>query len=495
MRRKANAIKPGIRIVSFLLALLLVFTITGCTSQKDSDTPSESEPVTTTTAPQQTSTTREPVSTTENIDEKMRYDKVSYEELVANLNENTKRFDPDLQAYVKDIVSIAYQNAGELCSVLQSVGVPEKEILLNEKVIKSLGKIDLLRIFSEMDDDYSEFWNQYQTSRYVKEENAIYMFVTSWNQTEQVQILLEELVHAGQDYVLDSDVDYSVTEILTEGEANLYAWAMGFGNINNDALDFMRFRKNDNDLFQLYGAGHQDHAAASKYYIYLLSLVGYNAMNYLKYNDVDMKVITDKISQLYGVDGEHFFNLMVDVIVDLATGIEDGRTDMMLEIEKTYNECLLQIVETLSSKEEIEAFLKLYRFINIQFGTRHLVRDQETDNYTDVTAQDASLSREKIESALFEKMEACGLLKTMVSGLPADQAMQKQIFDLIVDPPRPEEYGDNYYSIDISASKISYAPERRLLTIQNQNGSGCRISLKTGTVTGETFEIDFPTRK
>ena len=495
MNRKNSADKPGIRLIGFLLAVLLVFTMTGCSPQKDADTTTETEPTVTVTAPQEESTSAPPVSVTEDIDAKMHYDDVSYEELMANLNENVKRFDPDLQAYVKDIVSIAYQNAGELCSALQATGIPKKEILLNEKVVKSLGKIDRLLVVTEMEDDYSALREKYETSRYVQDENAIYVFITGWNRTEQVQILLEELVHAGQDYALDANIDFSATEILTEGEANLYAWAMGFGNINNDALDFMRFRKSEDDLFQLYGAGYHDHAAASKYYIYLLSLVGYNVMNYLKYNEADLKTVTDRITQLYGVDGERFLELMCLVIVDLATNIEDMRTDMMLEVEKIYNECLLQKVEKLSSKEEIEAFLKLYRFINIQFGTRHLVQDQETDTYTDETAKDASLSRENIDSALFEKVSACGLLEDMVSGLPDDQTTQKQIFDMIVDSPRPEDYGDNYYSIDISASRIRYAPADRSLTIENQNGSHCRISLNKGTVTGEPYVIDFSTQK
>ena len=492
MHRGINVNKPGKKIVSFLLAVLLVLTMTGCASRGDEDKPSGTEPVITTTVPQEEPSGDPPVSTTENIDKTLLYDDVSYEEMLKNLDKNTERFEPNLQAYLKEVVSIAYQNAGELCSVLGSIGAPAPEILLNEKVVKSLGKIDRLRIVKESDDDYGALRKKYETSRYLDEENAIYVFLTGWNYTEQVQVVLEELVHAGQDYILEADVEFSDLQILTEGEANLYAWALAFGNINNDSLAFMTFPDNEDDLFQLYGAAHHDHAAASKFYIYLLSLVGYDVMNNLKNNDVDMKTVTDRITQLYGIDGERFYELMKLVMVDLATDIMNGRTNLMLKVEKMYNDCLLQKVEKLSSREEIEAFLKLYRFINIQFGTRHSYHDPEEDTYTDVTAENRYLSRKNIEAALFEKVKACGLLEDMVSGLPDDQATQKQIFDMIVDSPRPKNDGENYYAIDISASKITYAPADRSLTIENQNGSDCCISLDTGEVTGAVYAIDLP---
>ena len=491
MNKSGNSNKLRKRIIGFMLAVFLVLTMTGCSFREEETDPLETDPVTTTTAPQEEPSSDPPVSTTENIEERITYDDVSHEQLMANLDENTKRFDPDLQAYVKEVVSIAYQNAGELAAVLHSLGAPDKEILLNEKVVKSLGKIDRLRVIKDSDEDYSALHQKFTTSQYVEKENAIYVFITGWNREEQVQVVLEELVHAGQDNILHADIGFSEAEILMEGEANLYAWAMGFGNINNDAIDFMYFKNNDDDIFQMYGAGHHDHAVASKYYIYLMSLVGYPVMNYLYHNDADMKVVADRISQLYGIDGDHFLKLMEDVMVDLASDLHDCRTDMMLEIEKTYNECLMQKVSQLSSKEEVEAFLNLYRFINIQFGTRHCYHDPEKDTYTDVTAEDSYLSRAGLEFALFEKAKTFGVLEDLVLGWPDEETTQKQIFDRIVDSPRPENYGDNYYSIDLSAGKITYSPADRSLTIQNQNGSGCRIWLDTGKVTGTVYEIDF----
>lgn len=494
MNRKGNAGKPGKQITGFILAVLLVLTMTGCAFRGEKKNPSETEPVTK-TAPQEDPSDNQPVSetesTTEDVEKLVTYDDVSYEQLIANLNENTKRFDPELQAYVKEIVSIAYQNAGELSDVLRSVGVPDREVLLNEKVVKSLGKIDRLRIIHQEDDDYYPLYQKYTASRYVEEENAIYVFIVDWNSWEQVQIVLEELIHAGQDAIGGKSLSYSFFEILTEGEANLYAWPMGFGNINNDSLDFMYFKDNDDDLFQMYGAGYHDHAVASKYYVYLLSLVGYKTMNALYYDGVDMKAVADKLTQLYKIDGEHFLSLMDDVMVDLASSIPDARTNMMLEVEKTYNKCLMQKVSKLSSKEEVEAFLNLYRFINLQFGTRHSYHDPEKDTYQDVTAEDSYLSRASLESVLFEKAKSFGILEDLVSGWPEEETTQKQIFEMLVDSPRPKEDRLNFYSVEISASKIAYSPKDRSLTIQNQNGSDCTIMLDTGEVTGMIYENAF----
>ena len=117
MNKSGNSNKLRKRIIGFMLAVFLVLTMTGCSFREEETDPLETDPVTTTTAPQEEPSSDPPVSTTENIEEIITYDDVSHEQLMANLDENTKRFDPDLQAYVKEVVSIAYQNAGELAAV------------------------------------------------------------------------------------------------------------------------------------------------------------------------------------------------------------------------------------------------------------------------------------------------------------------------------------------------------------------------------------------
>lgn len=486
-----------VRITSLGLAAIMVVVMGGCTVNRDNDkNPVNNETITTSNI----DLTKPNVSPDVKVDVKEEVEvktpevkNITYEELIESFDTSIEKFDDATQDYLGKIFSIAYSNADDLLSALSPANMPNKNVFFYEKIVKPLQKIDFFKIVSEEDEDYSDLRQKYTTSRYIKEENGIYMFITGWNQNEQVQIALEEIIHAGQDYLIESDsIDYAIFEILTEGEANLYAWALAFGNINNDSLDFFYFKDRGKDLFQMYGSGHNDHSIASKYYVYLLSLVGFESLDYLKENDVDMSSIASMLTSLYNIDGEKFLKDMADVMVDAACGIDNARTNIMLNVEKTYNDCLLKKISRLDSRKDVIKWIRLYRFINIQLGTRHLEKDSN-DNYHDITNKDEFLDRTKIEDILFEKATEFGILDDFVVGLPSDLPTQREIFEKgFVNSPRPEEYGDNFYSIDIFKSKITY--KQGNINIENMNGSNCVIPLdENKKVVGTPYEIDIPT--
>ena len=490
----------GARITSIGLATLMALTMAGCTlNKRNNENKVNNATVITTIANNYTKSNvviDEPEPTTvvqEVIVEEI--PNISYEKLMENFNNSIEKYDSNLQEYLNKIFSIAYNNADELLSALSPLGFPSKEAFLNEKLVKPLAKLDFFRVVKEEDDDFDELRSKYQTSRYVKDENGIYVFVADWNQLEQVQVVLEEIIHAGQDYLIDSDIDAAIFEILTEGEANLYAWILAFGNINNDSLDFFYHKNNNVDLYQMYGAGHHDHSIASKYYSYLLSLTDYNTLNSLKKNNVNMAVVANKISRDNGIDGEKFIKDMSDVMVDAATDIHDGRTDIMLRVEKTYNECMLKKVSNLTTKQQAIDYIRMYRFLNLQLGTRHSVHYEETNEYKDETDKDPNLSRVAIENKLFELSEQYGILNDFVVGVPEDKETRNVIFKTLVDSPRPEYDGYNFYSPDIFASKIEYDQSKKTLTIENQNGSGCVININTKKVDGKAYVYDIPEYK
>ncbi len=491
----------GARITSIGLATIMALTMSGCSlNRNNNENKANNATIVTTMANTEYTTPNiTPVETvTEPVQEETTtvvYEEVpdiTYDELMENFNKNIEKFDTNTQKYLTEVFTIAYDNSDEFLNVVSPLGFPSKEAFLNEKIVKSLGKIKFFRVITEVDDNYSELRSKYQTSRYIQEENGIYVFVTSWNQNEQVQVVLEELIHAGQDSIIDSDLDYSTFEILTEGEANLYAWPLAFGNINNDSLDFFYYKNNNVDLFQMYGCGHHDHSIASKYYSYLLSLTDYKTLNILKQNGADMTVVSDRLSKEYGIDGEKFLKDMIDVMVDAASDIHDARTKIMLRIEKTYNDCMLQKISRIDNKKQAMDYIRMYRYLNIQLGTRHSVYYEETDEYKDETDKDPNVGRVGIENKLFELSEKYGILDEYVTGMPKDKETRKTIFKTIVDSPRPKEDGYNFYSPDIFASKISYDQSKKSLTIENQNRSGCVIGINSKKVKGNPYEIDIP---
>ena len=495
--------KSKIKVTSLGLAAVMAVTMAGCTLSRDNDkNPVNNETITTTTmeveAPNITEDAIEEVETTEEVKEtapsvvKEVVQDITYDELLEKFDASIEKFDAPTKDYLKQVFEIAYSNADDLLNTLSPLGLPNKNAFFLQKIVKPLQKIDFFKVITEENDDYSDLYQKYTTSRYVKEENGIYMFVAGWNENEQVQVALEEIIHAGQDYLIDANIDYATFEILTEGEANLYAWALAFGNINNDSLDFFYFKNSKKDLFQLYGSGYHDHSIASKYFIYLMSLVGYDAIDDLKYNNVDLSDIETKLSTTYNINGPKLLSDMADVMVDAACKINDARTDMMLNIEKTYNECLTKKVSKLDSKKDVMDYIRLYRFMNIQLGTRHLVKHDD-GVYEDVTNKDEYLNRTHIEDLLFEKATEFGILKDYVVGLPEDVNIQRTIFDKgFVNSPRPDDYGDNFYSIDIFTSKITY--KGNSLNVENMNGSSCVIPLEGNKkVVGSTYDINIPT--
>ena len=355
--------RSKIKITSLGLAAVMAVTMAGCTVSRDNDkNPVNNETITSTTLEVTSPNVTSPSEVTEAAEvkipetPKVEVANITYEELMNEFYASIEKFDDATQDYLKSIFSIAYSNADDLIDTLSPLGIPNKNVFFQEKIVKSLEKIDFFKVVLEETDEYEELREKYETSRYVMEENGIYMFVTGWNQSEQIQVALEEIIHAGQDNLIKANIDFATFEILTEGEANLYSWALAFGNINNDSLDFFRYKDNDKDLFQMYGSGHNDHSIASKYYIYLMSLVGYDVMNEMR-NKYNPSLLITKLSSSYQLDGEKLLNDMADVMVDAACGIEDGRTDMMLNVEKTFNKCLEKEVSKLDNKKDVKDFI------------------------------------------------------------------------------------------------------------------------------------------
>lgn len=383
----------------------------------------------------------------------------SLDSILKELEKNTAKFSPDVRSYLKDLIKNAYNNYDNLADVLCKSSLPDKCTFLEEKIIDPLKRVDSIDIISSDNPNFYELKSEYETSRWIEEKKKIIVFCDGFNVDEYPQILMEEIIHSGQEKLNTAKLGYSEYCIFAEGEANAYAWPLTFGKINNSGIDIFYDDESMNNANYGYGTGYFYCALATKYYMYLLTLTDYDTVNKFK-KTLDSDVITDELSKLYGINGAEFYTKMKEVIVDSVSSIYDKRTPQMVYCEKVYNTCMSKKISNIDNAKEAKEVLNLYRYMNIQYGYEYSFYDEKNDTYVDKTNEKTGNLR-TIDN-LYNKCKKYG-----VFSVSDNSAKDKKAFYAFVSPERNSD--ENIYFISCSNADIKLSGNN--LTVINNLGT------------------------
>lgn len=463
----------GVRITSLFLAAVTVAVTAGCSLNKRKS----EEFVSTTSFVTTSSNTEENIEIEESsvLDSNKfttienRKDDPIYNSLVDSLEKNMKQFDKSTQEDLRELLDVMYSNVDYVNEILPLVGFPDATTLIKEKFIEPLGKVKFIDVKTPDDDDYYDELMKYGSSCYDEKEKGIHIFCEDTDQFKQ--ILAEEVFHSGQTWQ-ENCSDYSLYCLLGEGEANLLSWTLVYGCISNIPASFFYDDENEFLTNVGYGLGNGAHSLTTKYYMYLSTLLGNEVIEEYK-KTLDNSILTDKLTETYGIDGEKFFNDIIDVIADGVNYIQHGREEQFVNCEKVFLSCMEQKVKKSNTKEDVAKILEIYRYTNIQFGYEYLVYDED-GNCKNKTAE--KLNKQEIEDELFYKCQKFKILGNITN----HKEKERDIFDAIINPPKNRE--ENVYPMSILSSKISYDSKNDVLTVYGNNGSSYKHSLKNNEV-------------
>ncbi len=474
----------GIRIVGAVMALITAISFAGCSAKKNDSKIDGSKDLTTDSYSDKTTGDNEKndITVTESDGNKPTASEAvnskdgklssgnagnannagavkSLDSILKELENNTAKFSPDVRSYLKDLVKNAYNNYDNLADVLCKSSLPDKCTFLEEKIINPLKRVNSIEIISSDNPDFYELKREYETSRWLEDEKKIIVFCDGYNENNYPQILMEEIIHSGQEKLNTAKLGYSEYCIFAEGEANSFAWPLTFGKINNSGIEIFYDDESMNNTNYGYGTAYFTHALATKYYMYLLTLTDYDTVNKFK-KTLDSDVITDKISKLYGIDGAEFYNEMKDVIADAVSDIYDKRTPQMVYCEKVYNTCMNKKISNIGNAKEAKEVLNLYRYMNIQYGYEYSFYDEKNDIYVDKTNE--KTGNLKTIDNLYNKCKKYGAF-----GVSDNSTKDKKAFHAFVSPERNSD--ENIYFISCSNAAVKLEGDN--LTVSNNLGT------------------------
>ena len=466
----------SIKIICVIMSLVITISFAGCSAKKNGgkdlttassgDATADNEKDGTTASDGNITSTAEDKTETDGKDEKVSSDNTSkasgiktLDGLLKELDKNTAKFSPDVRSYLRDLVKNAYNNYDNLADVLSENGLPDKCTFLLDKIINPLKRVDTIDIISNNDPDFYDLKSEYETSRWMEDKKKIIVFCDSYNEDHYPQILMEEIIHSGQGRLNKASLGYSEYCIFGEGEANSFSWPLTYGKIDSSGIEMFYDDESMNNSHYGYGTGYFTHALASKYYMYLLALTDYDTVNEFK-NTLNSKVIADKISKLYGIDGAAFYGNMLEVMADSASSIYDKRTSQMVYCEKMFDTCMNKKINNISNAKEARDMLKLYRYMNIQYGYTYIAYDERNDIYADKTEEKVEISK-TIEN-LYNKCKKYG-----VFSVSDDSKKNKKAFYAFVFPNRNED--EKIYFISCSNATVKLSGD--YLTVSNNLGT------------------------
>lgn len=454
----------GIRITSLFLSVVTVVTMGGCVIKKDQSKENIGiVPLTSVSMSNEENNYKSQINNqNENNDKYIEVNDPTYDELLELLNENTKHLDSNIQKDLEEMLEIAYSNKDSIDQVLPLFGFSTTANILKDKIVEPLKEISFIDVTHSDDEDYYDKISKYGTSCYDEEENGIHIFCDEFNENNLLQILLEEIIHSGQHY--DSkkqDLGLSYYYLFGEGEANLLSWMLTYGAINNSPAVFFY---DDEDYCKTnvgYGLGNSTYSLCTKYYMYLNTLVGNDAIEEYK-KDFNDDFLINKLDNL-GIDGEKFFTSMREVIISNAYNTDKEYTKTFVDIEKQFLGLMEKKVNNANTKEEVENLLETYRYLNIQFGYEFI---DYTNDGKAIDKTKTKLDKTNIKHSLFEKCKEHEVLSDLWV-LPQDK--QEDIFNLIIDPARDRE--NPVYCLGILNSRISYDLKTDTISVFNENCS------------------------
>ena len=389
----------------------------------------------------------------------------NYDELLATLKTNASQFDTDTQQELEELFNIIYTNYDNVSDLLKFNGFPSKDDLIMEKFIEPLKNIKFIKTIKQGDENFLDNLDRIGgASCYKKEENGIYLvYWGSESEAERHRVLFEEIIHSTQKELTESDtMDGCDYYIFGEGEANAISGLLVEDKINNTNSFLFYDENNKNHEYCNHGIGGYHYTLASKYYMYLVTLVGYDTVNSFKEN-TDSKIISDKLTNLYGIDGIEYYDNMKKVIADAFSDITDKRTDMFVENEQIYYRCLDKRLSYINTEEETKDFFDLYRYMINQYGSEYNEYD-ENGNYIDKTS--TKFDRSAIEEKLFNKMVSFKIF----DNLSESKNNQKAIFYALLYPKR--KYDESCYPSSLKKCNVSYDGENVII----EYGKDCFVT-------------------
>ena len=455
----------GVKITSVVVSAIIAITSISYTLNKKESNDITTTIITSTGANQIDDKYNNNISIEDILETK--FETYSYEELVDKLQCSSKKFDRQTQKYLENLVQIVYKNGTNLDGILNQIFNFEVSNFIMENIIKPLDEIKNIEIVSY--DDYDRLSELDYRTYYDSEKDKI--VICNESEIFNYQRLLEELMHVNQTDILSTsedgkEFDYADYCIFGEGEANVISWPLAYGTICNDSVCVMYSDENYSDESIIFGTGYS-YSAATKYYMYLTTLLGKDIMNEAK-SSHDVSVITNALKEMYGISSGDFYDKMKDVVVDLMNNIDNKRTHMLAPIENIYFKCLEQKLERIDNQKELIEFFNMYRYINIQYGFIY----NEFDENSNIIDKTDVVIDQSIENKLFEKLEEYSVL----SSLSSDVETRKKIFDSVINPVKYD--GNNIYPVSLESVSILYDEELHSVLL-SYNGDTIVTSVDT----------------
>ncbi len=473
------------RISCLLLVFILVFSLC-IIKRREPPRPAAATPASSVSATSESTTTES--TTTEapkpkeeiivRYDEYSGFKKVTYNEMIRNLDKNLSKFDSGISRYIKELVILAYKNYSQLYEVFNLTGIPDGAALINERIVKPLSTVDHISLYYEGDEGYDKFYKEYGTCVFTEEypngkpERNIYYLINGMNIDQIKQIVLEEIIHAGQSNVYEHASSYYMTNLRSEGQANAYSCSLPTGLIDNQYLDCFYMDENMNEYIIGYGLGFQKHSFLSKYNVQLLALFGFKGLEKIT---LDEEAIAEKINEMYGADGEKYMKRITSIIDSFDNNklFAPNAISDEIEITNTFLNCLKQKAELINNKEDAADFINMYRYLKVQYGDLYLVYHPETDDYSYKT--DSLMKYKEIEDLLFEKNKEYGVYPQINSYENA-----RDIFGALFTGTYSDE--ECILPISIKDAGINYNPEKGTLKITKKDVASYQVNIKTNEI-------------
>lgn len=458
-KNKNEAIKWSTRITSLFLSTITAVTISGCKLNKNNN---KNSVTTTTTSIETVNTSTEETLTNSveptNIEDKNLTKKhdAEYKKLENELNDAIKKYPTEVKKELKELFDMVYTNYDNVYNLLKFTKMPEKKELINKLLISPL-KNNIKTI---------KFTNTEVNSYFDYEKKEI--CVAKENGKIRKNILFEEIIHSTQMNEINK-LETTTSEycILGEGEANAWSYMLTSPTIENESdLLFYPEKGNEDKMYTFFGTGNSFYTIATRYYMQLLTLLGYDTLEEFK-NNPDSSKIIESLTTKYGIDGKSYYDNMQEVTYSAMNHEDSENIDLLVGNEEIYFTCLEKKLLSLNSNDEIMQFFDYSRYYNSQYAGLY----QEYKNRRYVSQKYSNIKEEYLNN-LFLKIEDVGAL----TKLSENQNERFNIFYTIMNP-EVDIHNDGKQPISLATSTISY--DGNNITISNPESSTVIINTKT----------------
>lgn len=443
-KNKNEVIKWSTRITSLFLSTVTAVTMAGCKLNKNKN---NNENTITTTSISMESENTSPISESlPDIDtveitkleaEQRRkiQDEKEYKKLKPELDNAIKKYPSEVQKELKELFDTVYTNYDDIYNLLKFSKIPKKEELINNLLINPLkNNIKTIKFTNTGSSSYFD---------YDKKEICI----AKENEKVRKNVLFEEIIHSTQMNVINK-LDSTTAEYCNwgEGEANAWAYMLTYPTIENESdVLFYPEKGNEDKMYTFFGTGNSFYTLATRYYMQLLTLVGYDAVEEFKKNPDSSKIV-EILSSKYGIDGKTYYDNMQKV-TESAMNYEDSKNiDLLVRNEEIYFECLEKELSCANSNDEVLELFNYSRYYNSQYAGLYQI--YKGGRYV---SEKYLSAKENYLKNLFLKVEDTGAL----NGLASDSDERFKIFYAIMNP-EVDIHNEGKQPVSLATSKITY---------------------------------------